>query len=213
MERALAGATMVHMTRRPIDSVPRGEYVPTADQRIVMSGVTWEAFESFLALRGDARPLVTYLEGTLELMSPSRDHESIRRRLAAIVDEYLDHLGVTYEGVGSWLLKHAPEQVGLEPDECYIVHDVAKQQPDLAIEVVWTSGGINKLEVYRRLGICEVWFWIDDAVTAYVLVNGAYEARTRSALLPDFDFAVVGEMLALPALSDVRRVLRERFEQ
>lgn len=204
---------MVDMTRRPIDSVPPGEYVPTADQRIVMSGVTWEAFEAFLALRGDAGPLVTYLEGTLELMSPSRDHESIRKRLAAIVEEYLDHLGVTYEGVGSWLLKHAPEQVGLEPDECYILHDIAKARPDLAIEVVWTSGGMNKLEVYRRLGIHEVWYWIDDVVTVHVLVDGAYEPRPNSSLLPNFDFALVGKMLALPALSDVRRALRERFEQ
>jgi len=178
-----------------------------------MRGVTWEAFEAFLAARGAARPSVTYLEGTLELMSPSRDHETIRKRLAAIVEEYLDHAGVIYEGVGSWLLKHAPEQAGLEPDECYILHDIAKPRPDLAIEVVWTSGGIDKLEVYRRLGIGEVWFWIEDAVTAHVLVDGQYQTRTRSALLPDFDFGLVAEMLALPSLSDVRRALRERFAQ
>ena len=56
-----------------IDSVPPCEYVPTADQRIVMHGISWEAFESILNVRGDALPRVTYLEGTLELMSPSKD--------------------------------------------------------------------------------------------------------------------------------------------
>jgi len=86
---------MVVMPRRStIESVPRGEYVPTADQRIVMYGVSWDAFETFLTLRGDARPRVTYLEGTLELMSPSRDHESIKKRFAEVIQAYLDHVGV-----------------------------------------------------------------------------------------------------------------------
>ena len=205
---------MAVMTRQtPIDSVPRGEYVPTADRRIVLNGVSWDAFETFLTLRGDARPLVSYLEGTLELMSPSRDHESIKTRFAAIVEAYLNHLGVTYEGVGSWLLKHAPEKAGLEPDECYILHDISKQRPDLAIEVVWTSGGIDKLEIYRRLGVREVWFWIDDRVTVHVLADDRYEAREASEVVPGFDFSLVGEMMELPALSDIHRALRQRFEQ
>ncbi|MEG4506483.1 Uma2 family endonuclease [Microcoleus sp. F6_B4] len=36
-----------------------------------------------------------------------------------------------------------------------------KAIPDLAIEVVFTSGGIDKLQLYKRLGIPEVWFWED----------------------------------------------------
>jgi Uma2 family endonuclease len=204
---------MAVMTRHaPIASVPRGEYVPTADQRVVLNGVSWDAFETFLTLRGDARPKVTYLEGTLELMSPSRDHESIKKRFAAIIEAYLDHHGVTYEGVGSWLLKHAPKKAGLEPDECYILHDISKQRPDLALEVVWTSGGIDKLEIYRRLGVREVWFWIDEQVTVHVLTEAGYEARATSEVVSGFDFSLVGEMMELPALSDVRRALRQRFE-
>ena len=206
-----ADATMAVMTRHaPISSVPRGEYVPTADQRIVLSGVSWDAFEAFLTLRGNGRPLVTYLEGTLELMSPSRDHESIKKRFAEVVAAYLDHLGATYEGVGSWLLKHA-RHVGVEPDECFVLHDVSKERPDLALEVVWTSGGIE-LEVYRRLGVAEVWFCI-DADLGHVLTDDRYELRATSTLLPGFDFGLVAEMLELPALSDVRRALRQRFEQ
>jgi Uma2 family endonuclease len=208
------GATMVVMTKHaPIPSVPRGEYVPMADQRIVLGGVSWEAFEAFLALRGDARPLVTYLEGTLELMSPSRDHESIKKRFAEVVAAYLDHLGMTYEGVGSWLLKQESDKAGLEPDECFILHDMSKQRPDLAIEVVWTSGGMNKLEIYRRLGIREVWIWKSDEITVHALTEQGYEMRAASGLVPNFDFGLVAKMLDLPALSDVRRALREHFEQ
>jgi Uma2 family endonuclease len=198
---------------RTIDSVSRGEYVPTADQRIVLGGLSWSDFESIVAMRGEdaAGPRVTYLKGTLELMSPSLDHEVIKKHLAAIVEAYLDHLGVRYRGVGSWLLKHASSEVGLEPDECYILHDLHKSRPDLALEVVWTSGGIDKLEVYRRLGVPEVWYWTEHAIAFYVLGECGYEARETSLCVPTFDKSVVGEMLQLEALSDVRRALRERL--
>lgn len=201
----------VVITRASIDHVAPGEYVPTADRRVVMYGVDWRAFESFLALRGDALPRVAYLEGTLELMSPSKDHEILKKYFAAVVEAYLDHAGIVYQGVGSWLLKHAPRKAGLEPDECYILHAADKPRPDLAIEVVWTSGGIGKLEIYERLGIGEVWFWIDDEITVHVLTEDGYEQLDRSLCLPDFDFSLVLEMLELPTLSEVRKRIQAHF--
>ncbi len=58
---------------------------------------------------------------------------------------------------------------------------------DLAIEVVWTSGGIEKLDVYRGLGIGEVWLWREGIIEVHVLLDDRYERRERSALLPDLD--------------------------
>ena len=194
------------------DHVPAGEYVPTADQRIVMCDVTWDAFEAFIAARGESGPRVTYLKGTLELMGPSRDHENIKTRFAAVVEAYLDHLDFEYDGVGSWLLKSRPQEAGVEPDECYVLHDLRKERwPDLAIEVVWTSGGIDKLEVYRRLGIGEVWFWIGGKVTIHVLTPAGYEQRATSTCVPGFDGSLVAELMDLPSLSAVRKALRARL--
>lgn len=34
-----------------------------------------------------------------------------------------------------------------------------KQGPDLAIEVIITSSGIDRLDLYQGLGVREVWFW------------------------------------------------------
>jgi Uma2 family endonuclease len=199
------------ITRASIDHVAPGEYVPTADRRVAMYGLDWAAFESFLALRGDALPRVAYLKGTLELMSPSRDHEQLKTYFAAVLEEYLDHLGIVYDGAGAWLLKHAPEEAGLEPDECYLFHESEKPRPDLAIEVVWTSGGIDKLDIYKRLAVGEVWFWIDNRIEVHVLTDRGYERRERSACLPGFDFALVLEMLALPTRSEVRKRIRAHF--
>lgn len=47
-------------------SAPRGEYLPTADQRIVTRGVPWSHFEKQLALRGDrSGPRIAFLDGAL----------------------------------------------------------------------------------------------------------------------------------------------------
>src|SRR5262245_26226187 len=52
-----------------------GEHIPTADQRVLVYGVSWAHYEAHLAMRGEKSvPRIAYLRGTLELMSPSRDH-------------------------------------------------------------------------------------------------------------------------------------------
>lgn len=77
---------------------------------------------------------------------------------------------------------------GVEPDECYLIGaDQARDIPDLAIEVVWTSGGIDELEAYRRLGLREVWFWKASRLDVYVLEGEAYVERDRSTVLPGLD--------------------------
>jgi len=206
---------MVTVTERltPIVSVPRRDYVPTADQRVVLRGLSWSDFETFVAMRGEdaAGPRVTYLEGTLQLMSPSRDHESITRHLAIIIEAYLVHLGVRFKSVGSWLVKDAPADAGLEPDNCYLLDDLTKMRPDLAIEVVWTSGGIDKLEVYRALGIREVWFWENEDLTFYVLRGDGYTELSTSKHVPTFDKQVVRDLLGIDATSELYAELRKRF--
>jgi Uma2 family endonuclease len=53
-------------------------------------------------------------------------------------------------------MRNAPKECGIEPDECYVVR-AAKESPDLADEVIWSRGGFDKLDVYRGLGVREVW--------------------------------------------------------
>jgi len=51
-------------------------------------------------------------------------------------------------------LKNSREERGAEPDECYMIDRVPESdddRPDIAVEVVWTSGGIDKFGVCRKL--------------------------------------------------------------
>lgn len=197
---------MVTMTRAMTSApVPLGEYVPTADDRIVLRGLDWNGFQTLLALRGDRRrPRMAYLDGVVELMGASRGHEGMKGNLGRLVEAFCTERGIPWSTYGNWLLDDRSEEAGCEPDECYIFGPDPKQVrwPHLAIEVVWTSGGINKLEIYRRLQIGEVWFWKDGAITVHVLVGTQYEPRERSACLPEIDLHVVAELAAVEPTSE-----------
>jgi len=194
--------------------VPAGEYVPTADQRLVTYNVPWSHFEAQLALRGDAPvPRMAYLEGALELMTPSKDHERVKSYLGRLVEAYALERGIDLSPYGGWTLKNAPRESGAEPDECYIVgEDQSKETPDLVIEVVWTSGGIDKLEIYRRLGVGEVWFWRDGRIEAHVLQPDRYERADRSRLFPDLDLGLVCSLLDRPTALQAVKALRETLQ-
>jgi hypothetical protein len=111
---------------------------------------------------------------------------------------------------GSWTLKNEPQEAGAEPDECYIVGaDQDKSVPDLVIEVVWTSGGLNKLEIYRRMGIGEFWQWRDGQVQIHVLRRGRYVLSRRSRGLPGLDMALLVSCLNRPTRRQALRAFRE----
>lgn len=194
-------------------SIPAGEHVPTADQRVVSYGVPWSHYETQLALRGEkAVPRIAYLDGALELMSPSKDHERIKSYIGCLIEAYALERGIDLSPYGAWTLKSAPKESGLEPDECYIVgDDQGKDAPDLAIEVVWTSGGIDKLEIHRRLGIAEVWRWKDGRIEVYLLRGSSYQKADRSALFLDLDVALLCSFLDRPTALQAVRAFRDRL--
>ena len=158
------------------------------DQRVTLYDVSWSDFEIILQIRGDHGGVrVTYLNGVLELMSPSVDHEGIKTTIGRLLEAYAEERGLAFNGFGSWTLKNPARARALEPDECYSLSVGRPTRPDLAIEVIWTSGGLDKLEVYRGLGVGEVWFWREGVIDVWGLVGERYERRERSALLPDLD--------------------------
>lgn len=202
----------VVMKRPTIDRVPPGEHVPTADERIVMSNISRDTFEAILRSKGEKRrPKVTYLEGTLELMSPSRQHEQIGRTLGDILNAYFAYLGLEFNNYGSWTVSSSDDKATLEPDECYVFGDQSKHRPDLAIEVVWTSGGIEKLDVYRHIGVPEVWFWIDDVITFHILTDAGYRQEERSRCAPGLELARVYPLLELSRGPALLKALRAEF--
>lgn len=180
-----------------------------ADQRVFLHDVSWREYELLLELRGDtAGPRMTYLEGELEFMSPSRSHESIKKLIARLLETWAFATNTAVNGYGSMTMKNRRKKRGAEPDECYAV-GAAKEHPDLAIEVVWTHGGLDKLDVYRGLKVREVWIWRDDALEMYALRGEAYVRIARSHVLPALD---VKELLRYVHASDQTAAVRRYFK-
>ncbi len=84
---------------------------------------------------------------------------------------------------------------GLEPDECYCVGKM-RPRPDVAIEIVHTSGGARKLEIYRRLGVPEVWFWINGRFWIYRLVGRTYRQEATSTAIAGIDLMTIERIIA-----------------
>lgn len=154
---------------RPLAAPPD----PRTIDHFVHLHVGWDDYAKLLAMRGERSvPRITYLNGVVELMTPSRYHEVDKKRFARLLEAWAETAGVRLEGYGSWTLKDEERDCGAEPDECYCVNRLARSdedRPDVAIEVVWTSGGIDKLEVYRRLGVREVWFYERGSLRFFAL--------------------------------------------
>jgi Uma2 family endonuclease len=178
--------------------------------------VNWQGYQQLLALRGESSvPRITYMKGLAELMSPSRYHEIDKTRFARLLEAWSEIAGVPLEGYGSWTLEDQEADRGAEADECYTVRRVVNSdddRPDIAIEVVWTSGGINKLEVYRKLGVREVWFYQRGKLRFFALQREAgddvYGEVPRSELLPELPIDTLLACMAEPDQTSAVRALR-----
>lgn len=189
---------------------------PQEDHFVLLRGVSWRDYERLLRIRGESSvPRLTYLEGTLEIMSPSRSHESIKSVIGRLVEVWCMERGVDFSPYGSWTLKDEEKERGAEPDECYVFGSIAEpDRPDLAIEVVWTSGRIDKLHVYRELDVREVWYWRKGVITPYVLRGERYRAVKKSKALPDLDLEQLASFVALaPPASAAMRAYRSALRK
>ena len=70
-------------------------------------------------------------------------------------------------------------------------------------------GDIDKLEIYRRLGIREVWIWKAQQLQVHVLEHGRYVSPGHSALFPDLDLSLLASFLDRPTALQAVRAFRE----
>ncbi|MEZ2237422.1 hypothetical protein [Microcoleus sp.] len=119
----------------------------TTDQRIVHHGM-WERFK-FIQKGFEGSPGVRlfYYDGTIEILMPGEDHEAFAHVIGYLLTTFLVEQGIFFKPTGA-MTQERSGVVSVQADESYCIGSV-KQIPDLSIEVVFTSGGISKLERYR----------------------------------------------------------------
>ena len=182
-----------------------------AETRILISNVAWSAYDALVKGVDSAGTRFTYDRGFLEIMSPSREHERIKRLLGRMVEMLTLERKIPIGSGGSTTLNSELQQRGLEPDECYfIAHEpqmrgrddydpAVDPPPDLAIEVDLSRSSIDKRPLYADLGVPEIWTFEEDRLEFYrLLPSGLYQPFERSLAFPFL------------ASADLQRFLDER---
>jgi len=180
------------------------------EQRVVFCGTSWNRYLSFDQKLGEDRPgpRLFYLEGELEIMTPSNEHERIKKWLGGFLDDYFLNAGIEIMPRGQATMRLALKEAGAEPDESWCIGQ-EREFPNLVLEIALTTGGVNKLEIYRRFNVPEIWFWRGSKLEIFSLSQpGTYEPLRTSRLLPKLDIALLERCVAIRSWQQARQTFR-----
>jgi Uma2 family endonuclease len=172
---------------------------PLEEKVVTLVGVSWEQFKAIEAPLLDNREVkLTYLAGVLEIMSPIGDkHEYVKSTLGLLLEAYMREKGVRFYKRGGFTLEE-PGFASGTPDESYCI-GTDKEIPDIVIEVIVSSGSINRKELYKPKKVPEVWFWKSKQLRIFHLSpTGEYEEVKFSSFFPDLDTALLLKYLDYP---------------
>jgi Uma2 family endonuclease len=166
-------------------------------QRIILPRIQWCTYARLLEERGNSHAvLLTYDQGTLELMAPSLSHEHTNRVLAMIVETAALTYGVDLYPAGSTTFTREDLARGFEPDSCYYIAHAATVRgkptidlltdppPDLVIDIDMTRTSLDKFPLYAAIGVPEVWRYSGDNLTIACLHDQVYETAEASLIWP-----------------------------
>lgn len=167
------------------------------EQRVTLHNVSWETYERLLVdLWDSSAPRLTYDRGTLEIMSPSSEHERYNRTAAQIVEELAVEMDINIDSLGSTTFRREDLDRGFEPDSCFYIRNAAGVRgkkridlgsdppPDLVIEIDITSPSLAKLPIFAKAGVPEVWRFDGSRLSIYELAGGEYLERDASVAFP-----------------------------
>lgn len=178
------------------------------EQRVTLHNVSWETYERLLAdLRDSSAPRLTYDRGTLEIMSPSSEHERYNRTAAQIVEELAVEMDVHIDSLGSTTFRREDLDRGFEPDSCFYIQNEEQVRgkdridlavdppPDLVIEIDITSPSFSKLPIYAQIGVPEVWRYDGARMTILALEGSDYVETSESIGLPHVSSKVLTDFV------------------
>jgi Uma2 family endonuclease len=193
------------------------------EQRVILDNIRWSTYLAILEDAENCRGRIAYDHGVLEIMSPSKAHEHVKRLIGRLVEVFTEELNIDIESASSTTFKREDLERGFEPDECYYIAHAAMVHgkddidmtvdppPDLIIEVDISRSSLNKFGIYRALAIPEVWRYDGETLRLYVLHDAGYTEVPHSAALPQLPIATLQSFLQQRAsLSETQLVRRFR---
>ncbi|MFB8793938.1 MAG: Uma2 family endonuclease [Microcoleus sp.] len=188
------------------------EKLERLDEPILIDGMSWREFKAVEQLLSRPGIRLSFLDGVLEIRRrPGEKHETVKQRISTLLDLYLEYAGIDFTPTGSVTLESETGMVKREADLSYEL-GANRELPDLVVEVVVTSGGINKLEAYKPLQIPEVWFWENGVFRLYSLGADGYTEVDRSFVLPELDIVLLARCINIENHLQAMREFRQAIQ-
>ena len=175
-----------------------------AEQRVILRNISWQTFKAMLTETGEDRiSLMTYDQGTLEIMTPLMPHERANRQIERLIWILVEELGLNILSVGSMTCKREDLERGAEPDSSYYIQNeplvrekdeinlAEDPPPDLVLEVEYSRSAINKLRLYASMRVPEFWRYDGRSLRIYRLDKEEYHLCENS---PTFAPIAVSEI-------------------
>jgi len=169
------------------------------EKLVTLKDVSWEQFKGIEAHLHENKNLrLSYLSGILEIMAPiGEKREKVKSTLSLLLEAYMREKGIRFYGRGGFTLEK-PGYASGTPDESYSI-GTEKEIPDIVIEVIVTSGTINRTELFKPKRIPEIWFWESNEIKIFSFTEaGEYVEVNRSRFFPDLDPALLLDYIAMP---------------
>lgn len=194
----------------------------SAESRFVISGVSWEEYLRLLDWMGDRHIRLTYDGSSVEMMSPSYEHDYDDWIIGRLVERLCEELSIRYRIGAKSTLKSALVEKGLEADACYWIQNEPAMRgkrkldlslvppPDLAIEVEVSRSVLDRLGIYSALGVPEVWRVRNTKVRVLLLgEDGQYYPSETSQSLPMVPIESLSEWLVRAQVLDESDLIPE----
>lgn len=165
---------------------PKSELQPVGEQRVVLRGLSWEAYLQILDALPQARSSrLTYDDGVLEITVPLEEHEFSGRLIECFIRTLVELMGIRMKTMGSTTMNYPRLRKSAEPDNAYYIQNqpLVKGRnvnfsqdppPDLVVEVDITHSDIAKNQFYASLGVPELWRFNGKVWRIYQLQQGGY---------------------------------------
>lgn len=192
------------------------------DERFVLHGVDWNVYEAIATALGDRSTRLTFDGENLEFMRPSRIHEWYGNLVGRMLEAIGFEFGIPICGGGSTTFRRRDVARGLEPDECYWIQNEpavrGKREldlrvdppPDLAIEIDVSRSSLDRLAIYAKSRIPEIWRFDGESVHIHMLQDdGSYAEDDASRCLPPLPVHEIAQFLQPDgSVDDTTRVRR-----
>jgi Uma2 family endonuclease len=192
-----------------------------AEKRIYLENIRWPTYLALLEDLGAHRGRLTYDRGRLEIVSPSKKHEHLKRLVGRLIEAFTEELGIKIQSVSSTTLNREDLQQGVEADECYYVRnepavrdkeeiDLGRDPPpDLVVEVEVARRILRRIPIYAAMGIAELWRYDGKALRVCRLQeDGQYLETGKSQVFPTLPLEELARFLDDRARADETELVR-----